>query len=471
MRSTRPRPNAKFRWSCSAGSDALTSAKKPWAGRQLHFVAIGGAGMSGLALIAASLGASVTGSDRAETAYLGPVRAAGVQPVVGEHAADNVPAGGEVVYSTAIPFENPERAVARAAGGGGERHRAELLAEIARLKRLIAITGTHGKTTTTAMLAHVLAGAGLDPAYYVGGELRSTGLNAAWGDGDWIVVEADESDRSLLNFSPEIAVLTNAELDHHSTYASRLDLDNTFREFTGRADSAVVWDRPELLALAEGAGRLIPYDARSVEAGPAGTSFSWRGLEVKLGVPGLHNAVNAAGALSAAAAAGAEPAAAVAAIASFRGARRRLELLGTTPSGAAVYDDYAHHPTELAAAIAAARTLAPRRLVAVFQPHLFSRTAALARGFGQALAGADVAVVLDVYPARERAADFPAVDGRLVAAAAADYGAGKQVAWLPRMDDAHAWLGEILHRDDLVLCMGAGNVDSLGRRLVGGGDA
>ncbi len=194
------------------------------------------------------------------------------------------------------------------------------------------------------------------------------------------MIEADESDRSLLNYTPEIAVLTNCELDHHATYSSRLDLERTFAEFTGRARIAVVWDRPELLAIAAGAGEVVPYDAQRPQLTPAGARFAWRGLDVQLAVPGLHNAVNAAGALSACAAAGADPAAAVAAIADFQGARRRMERLGVTASGALIYDDYAHHPMKVAAAIAAARTLAPRRLVAVFQPHLYSRTRALARG-------------------------------------------------------------------------------------------
>jgi UDP-N-acetylmuramate--alanine ligase len=468
-----------------------------WKRRRLHFVGIGGAGMSGLALIARTLGAAVTGSDRTESSYLVELRASGVEPVLGPHAAANVPAGAEVVYSTAIPADNPEREVSRAFGGGGELHRSELLAQLASLKRCLAVTGTHGKTTTTGMVVHVLRGCGLDPAYAVGGELRSTGTNAGWGAGEWIVIEADESDRSLLRFDPEIAVLTNAELDHHSTYSSLLDLQNTFREFTGRARAAVVWDRPELIALARdggpggggpggggsggggpggggpggggsggGAGEVVPYDAPEPQLSPAGTRFLWRGHEVTLAVPGAHNAVNAAGALTAAVLAGASPEAAVAAIASFEGARRRMELVGSSAAGALVYDDYAHHPTEVRAALAAARTLAPRRLVAVFQPHLYSRTRALAGGFGQALAAADVCGVVDVYPARERAEDFPGVDGHLVAAAAADAAGGRPVGWMRSLDDARRWLDSILQEGDLCLLMGAGNIDSLGRSLV-----
>ena len=437
-----------------------------WSGRKLHFVGIGGAGMSGLALIASTLGAEVSGSDRAESTYLQLLREAGIAPVIGD-AAENVPAGAEVVYSTAIPVGSPERrAAAPQRGGGGELHRSELLAQMAALKRCLAVSGAAGKTTTAGMIVHVLRACGMEPAYAVGAELRDTGLNASWGAGEWIVIEADESDRSLLNYQPEIAVLTNCELDHHATYSSRLDLEQTFAQFTGRARVAVVWDRPELVAIAAGAGQLVAYDAVDPVLTPAGARFKWRGLEVQLAVPGLHNAVNAAGALSACAAAGADPEAAVRAIAGFHGARRRMERLGQAAAGAWVYDDYAHHPMKVAAALAAARTLEPRRLVAVFQPHLFSRTQALAREFGAALAAADLCGVLDIYPARERAEEFPGVDGRLVATAAADAAEGKQVAWTRTADDARAWLLTTLRRGDLCLLMGAGNIDALGRSLV-----
>jgi UDP-N-acetylmuramate--alanine ligase len=447
----------------SAPAQATSDVDRPWTGRILHFVGIGGAGMSGLAIIAHKLGANVTGSDQSTSPYMEPLRALGVEPVIG-HAAANVPPGAEVVYSSAVAPENPERA-----GAEVLLHRSQLLAQIAQLKRCLAVSGAAGKTTTTAMIVHVLRACGMDPAYAVGGELRSTGLNADWGAGEWIVIEADESDRSLLNYMPEIALLTNSELDHHSTYSSRLDLEATFAEFVGRARTAVVWDRPELLAIAAGAGEVVPYDAERTDLTPAGARFVWRGIEVQLAVPGLHNAINAAGALSASAAAGADPVQAAAALADFQGARRRMERLGESASGAWVYDDYAHHPMKVAAAVAGARSLRPRRLVVVFQPHLYSRTRALAREFGAALAEADVCVVVDVYPARERAEDFPGVDGRLVAAAAADAADGRLVAWLPALADAQRWLEDTLRPGDLCLVMGAGNVNSLGRALVARG--
>ncbi len=436
-----------------------------WRGRRLHFIGIGGAGMSGLAVVADALGAEVTGSDRAASAYAERLRAAGLAPAIG-HDAANVPDGAEIVVSTAIAPDNPERAAARERGLT-ELHRADLLGELTRLRRTIGVTGTHGKTTTSSMVVEVLRGCGLDPAYVVGGDLRATGTNAAWSGGEWLVVEADESDRSLLKLAPEIAVLTNAELDHHATYRSRLELEATFRAFLGGARAAVVWDRPALLGLVPDGVEAIPYDAPDARPTPGGVAFGWHGHDVTLRVPGAHNAVNAAGALEAARLAGADPAAAMAAIAGFHGAARRFQPLGETPVGARVYDDYAHHPTEVRATLDAARSLRPRRVVAAFQPHLYSRTAALHRDFGAALAEADLAVVLDVYPSRERAEDHPGVSGLLVAEATADAAGGRPVAWMPGFAAAEAYLRGALRPGDLCLVLGAGDVDALGRALVG----
>lgn len=419
----------------------------PWSTRRLHFVGLGGAGMSGLAIVARALGATVTGSDRAESPYLIRVRDAGIEPVIG-HDAANVPEGDDVelVVSTAIAAENPERAEGRRRGLT-ELHRGQLLGQVSAEKRTIAVAGAHGKTTTTSMVAHALLGAGMDPSYLIGGALRTTGTNAAWGTGEWLVVEADESDRSFLNLHPEVAIVTNLELDHHTTYRSMVDLEQTFRTFVGQAGTAVV-----------------PPSLRGLAAGPV-VEFT-PDPRITLTVPGEHNARNAAAALEACRLAGADEDAVIAALATFQGAGRRFERVGTTTSGALIVDDYAHHPTEVAATIAAARTLSPRRVVAVFQPHLFSRTQLLGRQFGAALAAADVVVLLDVYPARERAEDFPGVTGRLIAQAAADAGHGRPVLWLPGFDAAEAALRDLLRDGDLCLVMGAGDVDALGRRLA-----
>ncbi len=444
----------------------MSAPGRPWTGRRLHFVGVGGAGMSGYARAAHALGAEVSGSDGADGPYLEALRADGVLEAEIGHRAENVPVGEgvEVVYSSAVPAENVERVVARERGIP-ERPRAELLGELTALRRTIAVAGTHGKTTTTAMVVHALRGAGVEPGWLIGGAPGAGLANAQWSEGEWLVVEADESDRSMLSLHVEIAVLTNVELDHHATYGSLEELRGAFRRFLTGPEQAVVWDRPELLELRE-QGPLVAYDVRDLVLTPGGSRFDWRGEEVSLAVPGAHNALNATGALEAVRLAGAEARGAITGLASFTGAGRRFQLLGSSARGALVYDDYAHHPTEVAATLAGARTLEHKRLVAVFQPHLYSRTASLARAFGAALASADVVVVLDVYPARERAEDHPGVSGLLIAEAAADAAGGRPVYWLPRFTDAEPVLAAMLAEGDVYVVMGAGNVDGLARELV-----
>ena len=419
-----------------------------WTGRRLHFVGIAGAGLSAYALAARTLGADVTGSDRADSPYLVRIREAGIVPVIG-HAAENVPADAEVVVSTAIPADNPEIVVARERGQT-VMNRAAFLRQLTQLRRTIAVAGAHGKTTTSSMVAHALLECGLDPGYLIGGTLSTTGYNGAWASGEWLVVEADESDRSFLELDVDVAVVTNVELDHHTEYGSRLDLDEAYRTFLAGAPVAVLpEDDAAVRVLRDGSTELFSL----ADAPP-------------LAVPGEHNRRNAAAALVACVVAGADREQAAAALGTFRGAGRRFEEMGRTTNGALVVDDYAHHPTEVAATIAAARERATGRVVAIFQPHLYSRTQHLHREFGAALATADVPAVLEVYPARERAEDFPGVSGRLIAEAAADAGGGKPVLWLPGFDDAERVLRTQLREGDLLLVLGAGNVDDLGRRLV-----
>jgi UDP-N-acetylmuramate--alanine ligase len=314
------------------------------------------------------------------------------------------------------------------------------------------------------MLVHALRGAGLQPGWLIGSSVGDGLANAEWGSGEWLVVEADESDRSMLSLSVEIAVLTNVELDHHATFRSLAELREAFGQFLAEPPWAVIWNRPELLELRS--GKVDPYDAEELTLTAGGSCFTWRGEKVRLAVPGAHNAVNAAGALEAARLAGADAALAIAGLTRFRGAGRRFQLLGKSARGALVYDDYAHHPTEIAATLDAARTLEHRRLVAVFQPHLYSRTALLAREFGLAMARADVTVLLEVYPARERAEEHPGVSGRQIAEAAADAAQGRPVYWLPTFAEAEPVLQELLEEGDLCLVMGAGDIDALGRRLL-----
>jgi len=438
---------------------------RPWSGRRLHFVGVGGAGMSAYARAAHALGAQVSGSDAAASPYLQRLAADAILDAAIGHRAENLPAGEEVevVYSSAVAQDNVELHAAR------ERTlpvypRAQLLGELSALRRTIAVAGTHGKTTTASMLVHALRSAGMDPGWLVGAPVGEGLANAHWGAGEWLVIEADESDRSMLSLSVEVAVVTNVELDHHATFASLAQVREAFAEFLSEPRAAVVWDRPELLELRD--GPVVAYDVGEVALSAQGSRFEWDGHEVSLAVPGVHNALNAVGALEAARLAGADSASAIAGLAGFHGAGRRFQALGRSASGALLYDDYAHHPTEVAATLAAARTLAPRRLVAVFQPHLYSRTALLARELGAALALADTAVVLDVYPARERAEDHPGVSGLLVAEAAADAAGGAPVYWLSSFAAAEPVLREMLGEGDVCVLMGAGDIDELGRRLM-----
>jgi UDP-N-acetylmuramate--alanine ligase len=439
-----------------------------WSGRRLHFIGIGGAGMSGLAVVCAGLGAEVTGSDRSESSYMERLRAAGLEPHIG-HDATNLPEGVEIVVSTAIATENPELALARKRGQK-VIHRGELLAELCAEKRLIAIAGTHGKTTTTAMAVWALRGLGEDPAFFVGGEVPGLGpdgaaANAGWGTSEWVVAEADESDGSFLRLDPEIAVVTNLEMDHHSKWGSLEPLIEAFAGFAGKARVAV-------LPAPTRAGGAVE-EVRAQLASPAEFSGDAPGPEtLELAVPGAHNLLNARACLAALGAAGFDLDRAAAALSDFRGVRRRLEVKGER-GGVRIYDDYAHHPTEVRAALSALRELGPPRLVAVFQPHLYSRTKVFATQFGAALALADEVAVLDVYPAREEpVGPLAGVSGLDVARAAADAGDGKPVAWVPTPAKAEAFLSrrlEALPAGSILVTVGAGDIFKLGEALVAGG--
>ena len=429
-----------------------------WRKRRLHFIAIGGAGMSGLALVCHRLGATVSGSDKAESSYMERLRAAGLEPRVG-HDADGVPEHAEVVVSTAVAEDNPELARARERGQP-VLHRGELLAQVCAERRLVAVAGTHGKTTTAGMIAHVLRAAGADPSFLLGGELPDPGTgggttNAEWGEGAWIVAEADESDASFLRLRPEVAVVTNVELDHHSHWSSRSELLAAFRRFCEPASGLALLADPELDELCP-AERIVRFDAD----GP--------GPELRLRVPGRHNVLNARAALAAIELVGPPPALpdAARALGDFPGMRRRLEPVGSR-DGALIYDDYAHHPTEVAAALSALRELHPRRLIAVFQPHLYSRTKALGRELGAALAAADEIAVLEVYPAREQpVGELAGVSGRSVAEAAADHAGGRPVWWLIDAERARRALAPRLRDGDLLVTLGAGDIFRLAEALA-----
>ncbi len=434
-----------------------------WAGRRMHFIGIGGAGMSGLALVCAELGAEVGGSDRSDSSYMERLRAAGLEPAVG-HDASNLPESAEVIVSTAIADDNPELALARERGLT-VHHRGELLAELCAEKRLLAVAGTHGKTTTAAMAAWALRATGAGPAFFVGGEVPGLGpggapANAGWGEGEWVVAEADESDASFLRLRPEVAVVTNLEMDHHSHWGSIAELRAAFARFAEPAQAVVVPAGAGLDSLGAEAAEVAHFDADG--PGPAG---------LRLAVPGRHNLMNARAALAAAGLAGADLDAAAGSLADFPGVRRRLELRGER-AGARIYDDYGHHPTEVRAAIVALRELAPERLIAVFQPHLYSRTKAFAEQLGSALALADEVAVLDVYPAREEpVGELAGVSGLDVARAAADRMGGRRVLWLPDRDRAAAVLGPELGPGAILVTIGAGSIHELADVLLESGGA
>jgi UDP-N-acetylmuramate--alanine ligase len=446
---------------------------------RVHFVGIGGAGMSGIGRIMLARGVTVSGSDSAASDALAELAALGARVHVG-HAAGHLGDADTVVVSSAIRPDNPELTEARQRGIR-VLHRAGALASLMFGRRVIAVSGTHGKTTTTSMIATVLRETGADPGYVIGGVLAATGVGAADGAGRDFVAEADESDGSFLMLSPDAAVITNVEADHLDNYGTAEAYRASFGKFVARITPGGLLvtcaDDPGARDLASQAGGLglrvrsygesadADYRVTGTVASGMETAFSVRSstasfgiidLKITLGVPGRHNALNAAAAFAAAVELGTEPERAAAALASYRGAARRMEPKGEA-AGVRVLDTYAHHPTELAADLGAAREIAAGgRVVAVFQPHLYSRTRIFAAEFGAALGLADEVVVLDVYAARED--PEPGVTGRLVA----DAVPGGAARYVPSFDDVPRVVASVAAPGDLVLTMGAGDVTRLG---------
>jgi UDP-N-acetylmuramate--alanine ligase len=459
---------------------------------RVHFIGIGGAGMSGIARIMLARGTEVSGSDSASSAALDELAALGARVHTG-HAAGQLGDADTVVVSSAIRESNPELAEARRRGLR-VLHRAAALASLMSGRRVITVTGTHGKTTTTSMITTVLLETGARPAYAIGGVLAATGAGAADGAGEYFVAEADESDGSFLMYAPDVAVVTNVEADHLDNYGTEQAYRESFRAFLGKVTPGGLLvtsaDDPgaaALLGRARELGlRVITYGT-APEAGYRVTNVTASGMEttflvttgpeaagtgraagagttVRLGVPGRHNALNAAAAFAVAAELGIEPARAAGALASYRGAARRLEPKGEA-GGVRVLDSYAHHPTELAADLRAAREVVGvagpggGRVIAVFQPHLYSRTRIFADAFGAALGLADEAVVLDVYAARED--PEPGVTGRLVADAVPG-----GAHYVPDFADVPKAVAALAAPGDLVLTMGAGDITRMGPLLL-----
>jgi UDP-N-acetylmuramate--alanine ligase len=447
--------------------------------RRVHLVGVGGAGMSGLARLLLARGHAVTGSDRQESATLAALRALGADVWAG-HDAAGLGEADLVAASTAIRADNPELAEARRRGLPVLR-RARLLALLMEGSIGLAVAGTHGKTTTTAMAAAILRAAGLDPSWAVGGDLQDGGANAGVGAGPHFVAEADESDGSFLELAPTVAVVTNVEADHLDHWGDVEALLDGFRRFLARlpADGTAVLcaDDQGARSLAGAAPcRVVRYGlgaAAEVHADGLVTTGAGSRFEVvagdellgvvRLPVPGRHVVQNALGAIAATGALGAPFAAAQAALARFGGAARRFQLRGTV-GGVTIVDDYAHHPTEVAATLATARLGGWGRVVAVFQPHLYSRTRLFAEEFGSALAAADVVLVADVYAAREE--PQPGVDGGLVAAAARRARPDLDCAYVPDRRALAKHVAAAVRPGDLVLTLGAGDVTTLADELV-----
>lgn len=441
-------------------SNHSAAQDQPWAARKLHFVGIGGCGMSGLALLASHLGATVTGSDQKESIFTASLRSDPRIAVTIGHNVDNVPPGAEIVYSSAVREDNPERSYARGRGQH-EIHRSGLIAQLTQERRTVAVAGAHGKTTTSALLAHVLTACGKDPSYVVGGLMRPPAVHARAGHSDLLIIEADESDRSLLNYDVDVAVITNVDLDHVGDaggFATRADIAELLRSFVQGTECVVT---PPSTAAELGLA-----DAFTLRPDPKATSGSFvlSGETYRLSLPGEHNVVNASLVVATALHLGCTPGEIDAALSSFPGLKRRFELRGSTRGGARVFDDYAHHPAEVAAAIAAARTLTAGPVIAVFQPHLFSRTAQFASDFASALATADLAVLDDIYPARELQVQFPDITSRTIAERAPQ--AGGRVVYPAQQDALLDLIQQHATHDAIVLLIGAGDVGRLCDALI-----
>lgn len=446
--------------------------------RHIHFVGIGGIGMSGIAEVLINMGYQVSGSDRKMTEITGRLKSLGATVLEGHHPSQ-VEEADVVVYSSAVKLDNPEIVSAR------EKNipvipRAEMLAELMRMKYGVAIAGTHGKTTTTSMIAEVLAMGGLDPTIVVGGRLRSTDTNAKLGTGEYLVAEADESDRSFLKLSPAIAVITTIDEEHLDNYRDLEEIRDTFLAFANKVpfygcailclDEETIQEiipKVERKVVTYGLTSQADIVAEEVELADFTSSFKirangdeWR--RVSLGIPGEHNIANALAAAAVGLELGVSSEAILQALQEFSGVRRRFETRGEE-NGILVVDDYAHHPTEVELTLKAARRGWKGRIIAVFQPHLYTRTLALAERFGRSFYQADEVIVTDVYPSRED--PLPGVTGRLVAEAAREFG-HKGVNYLKDKASITPHLLGLVKPGDLVITLGAGDIYKVADELV-----
>ena len=456
--------------------------------RHIHFVGIGGAGMSGIAEVLFNLGYTISGSDLSDSATLRRLCTLGIQTYLG-HAAGNVGGADAVVTSTAVQADNPEVITAR------EKRipvvpRAQMLAELMRLKQGIAIAGTHGKTTTTSLVASVLAEAGLDPTFVIGGRLNSAGVNARLGQGDYIVVEADESDASFLNLLPVLAVVTNIDADHMETYGHDFArLKQAFVDFLHRMpfygtailctdDAAVREIVPQVTCPITSYGFNEDAQVRAVDVRAVGGQMHFTvqrrngvmlaDLAVVLNLPGRHNVLNALSAIAVAVELNVAEAAVQQALAAFKGVDRRFQCYGDVPARDGgvftLVDDYGHHPVEMAATLAAARgAFADRRLVLAFQPHRYTRTRDCFEDFVKVIAQADAVLLAEVYSAGE--APIVAADGRTLARALRVAGRIEPV-FVDDISDMAQAIVDNARANDVVLCMGAGSIGAVAAKVL-----
>lgn len=448
---------------------------------RIHFIGIGGAGMSAIAKVLLEMGISVSGSDLKESRYTRSLEKDGALITIG-HDPANLPDTGVIVISTAIPEYNPELRAAKERGLNVVK-RAQMLGEIVRRHKIsIAVGGTHGKTTTTSMVAHILDRLDLDPTFLVGGELNDIGSNARNGSGELCVVEADESDGSLVHLEPQIAVITNIDHDHLDFHKSFENLTTLFEKWLaalpegGKAIVGGDGSPAQAAAIASGReyitfGREPENDLRLLKTSFYGfnsnfeVAFGPQGdtITVELTVPGEHNVQNAMAALAAVKEVGVDPRAAAAALVDFQGAKRRFQLVGEA-NGVAVIDDYAHHPTEVAATIDAACRSDRDRVICVFQPHRFSRTQLLAAEFGEAFASADLVVLTNIYNAGEQ--PIPGVSGKLIVDEILKQRAHVSVSYIPDKHELVDYVQCISRPGDLILMMGAGDIGGISHDLA-----
>lgn len=446
------------------------------AGRRIHFVGIGGAGMSAIAKVLLERGLEVGGSDLKASRTTRMLEAMGAEIYIG-HDAAHVEGSDAVVVSTAIRESNPEHR--RAVELGIEVvQRGRALAALLENSRAVVVAGSHGKTTTTSMIVTILRTAGVDATYLIGAGLNDVGTNARSGTSDIAVAEADESDGSFLWLRPHVAVVTNVEMDHHDRWTSIEELHSAFRSFMEACDErgtiVVPSEDPGLIEAARGAGSSVAtfgeggdVGAENVAASDGGSTFTLvcggERHEVHMRVPGDHNVTDGLTAAAATRAVGIAPGDIADGLSAYRGVERRFQIRGRS-RGVTVIDDYAHHPTEIKATLSAARSGPWRRLVAVFQPHRYSRTAALHEEFGSSFGEADRIVLMDVYGAGEE--PVPGVTGKLIADSVCTHLPGRSIAYFPHRSEMVGYLLKVARDGDALLTLGAGDVTTVGEEFL-----